>query len=418
MTFSTGGIAWTRVSVPRLLSRVGLGLYSGSALLAAIYALLSPANAFVGVIWTALVPMLSAGLVIASYILSLGESWTPGVVTVSEADVTVRGSSLRVLPRAQIISALEVDRPVGDGFVPTVELELRSGDRVTVRLREPAEARGFIEALGFGPRGARATVSLARPTRRLIHPLLGIVAYGFGTVVGGLVSVLAHAPGGAAGVYGATGPQVAAYFLSPLFSLALYFAMKRMVRPARITVGDDGVVLEGATRRFLRRSTLARVERGPAAPLIVRRSDGTTRTVRGVLLDAVRISAVAQLLEARLAETSVDAARRAEYGRTAREPAAAWREKLRAAIEQGGYREAASPVADAAAVVKSPRATAEERVGAALALRVAGEPPERIRVAAKAVVDDDVREALEAVAADDDARIDRALGRLARSPAK
>ncbi|MDB4946044.1 MAG: hypothetical protein JWP97_5578, partial [Labilithrix sp.] len=57
----------------------------------------------------------------------------------------------------------------------------------------------------------------------------------------------------------------------------------------------------------------------------------------------------------------------------------------------------------------------EQRVGAALALRVAGEPPARIRVAAEAVVHEPTRQVLDALASDDvhdDAAVDKALRRF------
>jgi hypothetical protein len=54
-------------------------------------------------------------------------------------------------------------------------------------------------------------------------------------------------------------------------------------------------------------------------------------------------------------------------------------------------------------------------VGAALALRVAGVPGARIRVAASSAADEGLRVALETVAAtDDDDAIERVLRRLAK----
>jgi len=68
-------------------------------------------------------------------------------------------------------------------------------------------------------------------------------------------------------------------------------------------------------------------------------------------------------------------------------------------------------------VLHSAQATPEQRVGAALALRVAGQPKERIRIAVDAAADERVREALEAVveARDgelDDPVVEKALRRL------
>jgi hypothetical protein len=62
----------------------------------------------------------------------------------------------------------------------------------------------------------------------------------------------------------------------------------------------------------------------------------------------------------------------------------------------------------------APRISTEERVGAALALRIAdpASGAARVRVAAQCCLDPSVRAALEAAAAEeiDDAAIDRALG--------
>jgi hypothetical protein len=73
---------------------------------------------------------------------------------------------------------------------------------------------------------------------------------------------------------------------------------------------------------------------------------------------------------------------------------------------EASYRGPTACVEDMTAVLASPLATPEERGGAALALRVAGEPPTRIRVAAESVVSEPLREALTAAAGDDDAALD------------
>ena len=91
-----------------------------------------------------------------------------------------------------------------------------------------------------------------------------------------------------------------------------------------------------------------------------------------------------------------------------------WRNRLQAFVAGGGYRIAARPATIVLAEqMSAPRVSTEERVGAALALRVASpaDAVQRIRVAAQQCVDARAREALEAVAADeiDEQAIDRAL---------
>ena len=79
---------------------------------------------------------------------------------------------------------------------------------------------------------------------------------------------------------------------------------------------------------------------------------------------------------------------------------------------EASYRASGSSVEDVANVLTSPTATPEERVGAALALRVAGEPPVRIRIAAESVASDSLRDALAAAADGDDAKVDALLLRM------
>jgi hypothetical protein len=149
---------------------------------------------------------------------------------------------------------------------------------------------------------------------------------------------------------------------------------------------------------------------------------GGTLRLAGAALDLQRSTAAGRVLRERLArltpgagatnpaaETS-PAPRAAHYARGQR-TVAGWRAAL-AAMRDASYRGPTASVEDMTAVLTSPLATPEERVGAALALRIAGEPPARIRVAAEAVASEHLREALAAAAESDDATLDVALRRL------
>ena len=84
-----------------------------------------------------------------------------------------------------------------------------------------------------------------------------------------------------------------------------------------------------------------------------------------------------------------------------------------AAMFEGGYRASPKTAEEAASILRSSAAAPDERVGAAMALRVAGET-DRVRAAAAATAEVRVRVALEAVAdAEDDAAIEKALRRMA-----
>jgi len=167
-------VSWTRVRTPRLLSRVAKVLYSMSALsaIAIAYGSLGGFAAF------GAVGIFAWPLFILSYILSLTQTTAAGGVEVSRTElVVVAGGRRRAIPLSRVAGALVVHREMFGGFVPTVEVELTSGDLLTARLPDPRSAQAVVSALGFGPGGKRVHASLAKPTRRLLNPLLGFLAY-------------------------------------------------------------------------------------------------------------------------------------------------------------------------------------------------------------------------------------------------
>jgi hypothetical protein len=150
--------------------------------------------------------------------------------------------------------------------------------------------------------------------------------------------------------------------------------------------------------------------------LVVQRRGGSRTIVQGAGLDAGRVMAVSRAFQERLRPSVATADRFAHYERGGR-VLAEWRAHLAQALNQASYRQNAATVDEATAVLHSAEASPEQRVGAALALRVAGQPRERLRVAVDAAADDRTREVLDAVAEArdgdvDDAVIEKALKRL------
>lgn len=87
-------------------------------------------------------------------------------------------------------------------------------------------------------------------------------------------------------------------------------------------------------------------------------------------------------------------------------------------VERGGTvkRIAVADVASRVRCQREGRAHRHRSRGAALALRVAGAPRERVRIAAEGAADPRVRVALEAIADDaDDEKLEKALRRLRRA---
>lgn len=401
VTFANGGLSWTRVGLPRLLSRVAKVCFSSSALSAV--AVLSDQMTFFA--FAATLGALASPLWIVSYILSLTQSSFNGALEVSKTELVIHiRTKRRSIPLAKIASALVVAREVFGAFVLTVEIELTNGDVLTARLPDPGAAEAIVKKLGFGRGGRRVDAGLAKPSWRLFHPLLGFVAYLAGILLPSSLTDWSKA-------------FAIAYALFPLTALAVYAALTRLVRPPRIAVGDDGVLVNAALRRrFVARKDLVSVV-ATESGLIIGAHGGERITVGGILLDGGRCAAIARSIEDRRAPSAAAADRLGHYDRAGR-PLAAWREHLARAMNETSYRQSAATVDEAAAVLRSAEASPEQRVGAALALRVAGQPKERIRVAVDGAVDDRVREALEAVAeasdAEDDVVLEKALRRLQR----
>jgi hypothetical protein len=340
-------------------------------------------------------PMLSMLSTIAylfwlvSYALSLSQTMYQAALEATPDGLAVHEkTTVKRIPLEKIVSALVVERRAGPMVFPTLEVRLQNGDLLTARAQDGAALYRMASLLGFGVPGKRVRVSLAKPTRRLLHPLMGLGAYAATWGTGAIIAVLVAARWRTGS--GSDGPWLELFALVPLLMLSVYTLIASFFRAPEVIVGDDGVRMK---RRWRTRAVSLDVP------------------VRGVLLDEERRLAVSALARARAAAPPALADRMQHYMRAGR-AFSAWKEELGRAMRDPSYRTNAATVDDAVAVLGAASATPETRLGAALALRIAGEPPERIRVAAAAVANDELRDALEAVADGDDARAEKALRRL------
>lgn len=382
VSIPSGGIRWTRVALPRRLSRGFFVLYAGAALLGAAFIAMEALGAYVFVSALNLVSYL---LLVLSFAFSLTERIAPGVLQVFEHGVhLVHGSKVHVLEDDQIRGVYFVERVVGGQGMPTVEIEHANGDRFAVRTSDFATARQAIELLRAHQTTPRTLVRLALPTRRLLHLPLAVGASTVGSLATIAVSILFR-------------EQMFTAVVSVAFVIGAFLLMRRFVAPPVLDIGDDAVVLTkgfAGSRRvsFERASTM----------------------LEGPLLDeARRTSALHMLAESayRASQARVSPERLRALERQGRD-LTTWRANAAASLGEGQYRVAASIATDVEAALRSPHATPEQRIGAALALRATEDAPARIRIAARSLADERVREALEAVADDDDAALARAMKRL------
>ena len=401
----TYGVGWARV---RLSKRLGLAAVAsaGGALVANAVTSAFGWYGF-GQLSGSVLLLATVVMLLISFIIWFSRASYPGAVTFDALGLNVlRGGVMRRVERSQVASAYVVARYVRGGFAPTVEMELEGGDLVSFEVPSEELAHRIVDDLGFGRGKKRVHIGLGSPARRLYHLLLGIVAYYAGSFVAIPMVLLHGSLGRATGLWG---------LVSAAAMVGTYFLLRSLLRAPEVTIGDDGVFYRaGRKRRFLPGGAITGVEQSSVAlPLLLRSMTEKTIAIHGTALDLERRGAVARLAYERfiapVASADQGASQFARGGRTL----AAWRDHLRTRLGDVGYRESARPVDVATAVLRSPRSSNDERVGAALALRVAGEPQERIRIAASAAADDDLRVALETIAeVDDDVAIDRVLRKL------
>jgi len=413
LSFRSAAVVRTRAVWPRRLSLVGKAAWAGTAL-SVVPALFVGDGALGGKHFSdalflfyaasSLLQLVAAVSLVLSYVLWMSEPQAPADVH-ADADALriVSPGSTEVLAARDLRGALVVDRPIGGVTMPTVEVETRAGERRAIRTPDVATATALVETLGFaGEHARRVQVSLASQSRRLLNPLVALGVYAVFNTAAAVVAILVGVPAGAV--------------FAPMITLLAYAVARRLLRPPEVTFGRDGVVVRrGLGKKTLQAADIARVDRDLGAGLTVVDVGGARHALSGVLCDPRRADALAVAIpRATRKLDAIPADRVARYGRSG-EGIPAWRARIAAMVAEPGYRAAAASVEEEAeAVLLGTAATPDQRVGAALSLKARGVGPERIRVAAEASADDDVRAALEAAADADDARLDRALRKLRR----
>ncbi|WP_437740895.1 hypothetical protein WMF39_35305 [Sorangium sp. So ce1504] len=305
------------------------------------------------------------------------------------------GAAERSIPRAEIRSGL-----VLSDLRVRVELRLRGGRVLEVHIAREEEGARLLAVLGIGPTQRRVAVSLGSVHRELLAGCLGLPAF---MILWLVVLVALFQP-----LTGSSGPVVAWSALTVLST----WLLRRAVRRTPVVVGTDGVrverpfstvwlpyaELDSVERRYGR---LVLFRRGSDGPVVLRTGEALTETLAQRLRDAHEGAAGSAAL--RCAEA---------LERRGRD-LALWREDLRKLLAGDDYRAVGLTPEDALHALDDASAPRDRRVGAALLLRVAGDPEaqEHIRVAAEGTADDALRAALEHAAEEevDDAALARAL---------
>lgn len=367
--------------------------------------------------------LVGIGLWMASFVHWLGESWSPGVISVAGGALRIERERERALaksvPLADVVSAQSVPR--GQRYY--VEIALRGGDVYTALAPSLADADDLVAALGFGRGARRQTIELAAPGRRLMHVGLGALTYVLGVVPGGLLLVLFYALTSRERGLPQLALVVAMNALTAAVVFTIYFALRRRFAAPVLEIGDDGVVvIRGRRRQFHPRSELVGAESGQRGRAFVAlRKAGDVVIVHATGLDEPHTRAAVHVMTRRWAgertEKAPTHASVVAFSRMGR-PVDAWRAEIRARLAGHGYRDEGLSVDAADAVLRDERSPPDARIGAALALTAAGQ---KLRVAdvVAPLADERLRVALESIAEgrDDPALLEEALGqKRARLP--
>lgn len=333
-----------------------------------------------------------------------------GSVAVDEARIELRGRRRSLsIPLVDVVSGARSPEERG------IRLDLRDGRSVLVVPGTDADLGPLLRATGTSVRRRVAVF----PLRGSVRPALAGVAYFAGFV--GFLALLVHLANRAGARLDAGTPLVVT-----ILGLGLAFtgALLTIPRP-RLVVGLDGVRIHFALRRcFIAHEDILRVDvqPDPAAAAILR-IEARHATVALPLFRTPAADIARMVLRI---QHGIDAAR--DGGAAAREVPAGtfargrqsirgWRDALANVLDKGtDYRRAPITAAAAEAVVADPRAALDDRIGAALALRIAGtKRAERLaRRAATSSADETAKRAFEAIAAGDDDALDAATDAIER----
>ena len=282
-------------------------------------------------------------------------------------------------------------------FDAMVELEARTGNRLHLQLPSLAEAHALLAATRLDARHRTTRVTLGPGD--FITIMLYLVGPAFAALAMTLLGLLVALTGWEL----ATSVDVR-WWLMGLSFLGLRALVRALVMPARLTIGHDGVTIEGDLRhRFLSFAVLHDWIVQPGGVLFLLHDGRQVRAhARHLHLNGLREALIARLEEAR--QIYQQAAGREEV-----RPALArgtqsledWRRGLGALLDRSGYRDDGGlRPEDLREVLASPAEPAEARLGAAIVLRAAGDEllPGRLRALAATCASPRLRVAFERLA--------------------
>jgi len=304
--------------------------------------------------------------------------------------VTLKGKDLHI-PREQITDAVVVSLPTGGGL----DVHLVGGDIVRLELYAGEElARDLIGRLGFAPSEHRVNIRLASPQRQLLAGCVGapiiFIAMIFLAVY--LSEIL-------------RGYDIPATVLF-VGTAALTYLLTRSRKPPEVVVGTDGVMVRRAFRTvYFPFADIEQVEAHDARLMFWhRRARGPMKAEQVATGDAQLVLAAAKRIrEAKaVAKGGGVSAKLADLLGGSGLSLDALKSRLGSFSQNVDYRRGNVTSEELLGVLENADEDRARRIGAAILLqKTAPDVVPRIRIAASACADDDLRVALEQAAEDE-----------------
>ena len=342
-------------------------------------------GAFMAVSWLSAVASGVAALVAAS---APWRSWMHARVAVATGGLLIEPKQLVAGAReaaAETLDAAVCNSAVVPGLGAMLDLD--DGRCLSIETSEE-QAEALVRALDLDV-GRRRFETRFRPS--LWRPLL---------TGSGIAALYALAIQLAPKARYLTGPDVVIFALA---TLTLIAGVVMSTRPPRVEVGADGLTIRRRVgSRFIPFSEVARVAMD-GRTLTLELHGGNRTRIAASSKNEPQLRAAGRRIALGLAAHADEAAAPARLALLARGPRAvqAWRADLAKLVQQdAGFRRAPLSRDDLEAILAAPSTSPEHRIAAGLALQALdGESAEpRIRVAAEACAQADLREALLAVA--------------------
>lgn len=320
-----------------------------------------------------------------------GRMGRSGIVGVDSRSLyVIQQGKERRIPRGLITEGM-----VRPGAAHELELHLSSGEILQMGFSAEGadDAQAVLEALDLGPEKRRVAITLGEPGSHAWRKVMGA---GCALLVGTFSGIAAVA----FTIMANSDTALAIVGRSWVFVvLGLTLFVLRSVRYTEIIVGAEGLVVkEPWSTKFIHYAGLRAVDIDNGK-LVLRRVGRRDVVVTGASSSAIDAAAL-RVNEAMERARRTEPVERTDWLDRRGRSLANWRASVIAALRPaGGYRAPAHAPDDALRILADPRARAEQRIGAALALVGSGEKgaEEKVRIAAEACANDKLRIALSQV---------------------